>query len=640
MSVGGLHSLLKGCRWYTLIGKMSSYLLIENPAASAPKTTAFASVDELSAWVNTISPPKTLSEVYKSTMYDCIEKQSETRPDMVEKLLKACKNDIERKATSIKRVEEALKNKKLYLQPDSPEPHILDSDISNEEFRKDFALFSQHPTFVHYYAKALLIDYYANYIDFPMNVHEYFEAFHMSSVPENKIFKQNPYFNIVKTFYTVFGRVLPELAYKYRFKYFDDVTKVYFRGNHPELPDMENVEEAWVHAFTNTYYEKVEGAYVQRSDFVKHFNEHVDELMNSFPSENKDYRTHYEKIGFPFASAPEKTIDLPTVRRSAGMFITGLRRKTPEPKPEQIVKMLREMYNMGPMCNDWKRIEPINPPKDTKTKHILSWGVVGFTSEHDYENGKVTFELDANHVNKLDRVSYGFTGFRFDKNLEMFDTLILKINDKEVDRIYSSSQPNGRFELLSGNNFIPITCKVVIEAWLNKRTVLQPWRNTKVIDCREVSVKYDIVELVGEKEEVYRDFWYTVTSCKGMKGDRDSDSQMELINDGGYKTFIDSIDIILSKHCNSITLTLDGTELPLQATLVTKEHMIEGKPYYHWLLDMTKLFGQDTLNFANINKAILKFNNIDMGYIPFIYAKCKNRIIFEKGGKMRLPYCE
>ncbi len=61
--------LLKGCSGYTSINNMSAYLVIENPASEA-KTKAFASFDELKTWVHTIDKPKTLSELYKNTMYD------------------------------------------------------------------------------------------------------------------------------------------------------------------------------------------------------------------------------------------------------------------------------------------------------------------------------------------------------------------------------------------------------------------------------------------------------------------------------------------------------------------------------------------------------------------------------------------
>lgn len=606
---------------------MSSYLVIENPASEA-KTKAFASFDELSAWVNTISPPKTLSEIYKSTMYECIEKQDETQPGMVEKLLKACKNDIERKANVIQMVEDDIHSKALYLEPDS----------SNEEFRKDFAFFSKYPKFIHYYAKTLLIQLYQFMECMPKNIHEYFEAFPMSTVPENKVFRQDAYFTIVKSFYTVFGRVLPELAYKYRFKYVDDVNKVYFRGNHSELPDMENVEEAWVQAFTDTYYEKADNHDVQRSYFVKHFTDHIDEFMNTFPSENKEYRKYYEICGFPFASNPEKTIDLPMVRRSAGMFITGLRRKTAE--TDEIVKTLRERYDKGPICNDWKTIEPINPPKKTKTTTIYTQVIQSHytgsspstttLSLQAYKEKKFTLEFETNQKGflqwKRDGAFYGFSNFYIVNGHEMLERIILRINDKEVDRIYPSEQPNCRFGLLSGDNFIPTTCKVTIEVCYNP----------KMKEYNPFHLEYRIVELVGENEEVYRDFWYASNVFKGTEEDLKTTSQKIAI-DAGYNFFIDSMDIILSQHCNNIKLTLDGTELPLQPTLMNEAHSIDGNIYNHWLLDMTKLFGQDTLNFSNINKALLKFNKTHMGYTIYIFAKYKNRIIFEKGGKMRLP---
>jgi hypothetical protein len=610
---------------------MSTYLVIENPASEA-KTTAFASFDELKTWVQTKDTPKTLSEIYKSTMYDCIKKQGETQLDMVEKLLKACKGDIERKAMAIEKVEEALP------LIDTQELGIYDT--SDEEYRKQFTFFSQHPKFVHYYAKSWLVDYYMNKPDMLHNIHEYFKIFEVSCLPESKFFRKDRYFTIVNSFYKVFGRVLPELAYKYRYKYYNDVTTIYLRGNNLKLPDMDDVEEAWVQAFTDTYYEKADNHDVQRSSFVKHFTDHIDEFMNTFPSgiENIDYRMHYEKCGFPFASNPEKTIDLPMVRRSAGMFITGLRRKTAE--TDEIVKTLRERYDKGPICNDWKTIEPINPPKNTKTTTIYTQVIQSdYTgsspstttlSLQAYKEKKFTLEFETNQKGflqwKREGAFYGFSNFYIVKGHEMLERIILRINDREVDRIYPSEQPNCRFGLLSDDNFIPTACKVTIEGCYNPR----------MKEYNPFHLEYSIVELLNENEEAYRDFWYISNVFKGTEEDLKTTSQKIAI-DAGYNFFIDSMDIVLSQHCNNIILTLDGTELPLQPILMNEAHMIEENTYNHWQLDMTKLFGQDTLNFSNINKALLKFNKTHKGYSVYIFAKYKNRIIFEKGGKMRLP---
>jgi hypothetical protein len=287
---------------------MSSYLVVETPASGEPKTKAFVRLEDLHKWAS--------NELFGKT-----DATVEVR------------KEIEERLAMYKEIEEFMAEtfKYSYESIDSTDEHL-------KEYRKEFELFNEDPKYVYYYAKSILFEHFirnhCEYMgqscynklsdDYGFKIHEYFEKAYNFKLPEGKIFKKcSPYHKVVKALHQVFGKVLPQLAYALRFSYFDEICNIFICGNELSLPDMNEPEKLWVQEFVNTFYEPAKGIAVKRTDFVAHFNKHINELLTLCGIKDKVR----EIFKYAFTSSPEKVIDLPMIRRSAGMYITDLQRK-------------------------------------------------------------------------------------------------------------------------------------------------------------------------------------------------------------------------------------------------------------------------------------------------------------------------
>lgn len=586
---------------------MSSYILVETSGET--KSRAFASLQDLHKW--------TSDELGLSEM----------------SLSEATKKEIQRIESEFREVEELIEetSKKYYIPIDSTDEKLI-------EHRKEFELFNEHPKYLYYYVKTyVLLGHIAKK---GRKIHEYFEKAYNFKLPEGQIFKPSEYHDAVKVLYKVFGKVLPQLAYVLRLSYFDETGKLYVYGNDLELPDMKEPEKQWVQEFMNTFYEPAKGSAVKRTDFVAHFNEHIEEVMNSFPEDDMVARKYYLNFGFPFASNPEKVLDLPMVRRSAGMYISDIQRRAIKPVPEisDPKKELLLTYH-SPMNTLFEELAPLNKPSmgelrgDQCHPVYIDKNIVNSSMYYPLDK-KFTLSLNNHPLPFVLSESNVFSSFRVTNGNEMINRMTLFINDKQIDRIYPSKQVNGgSFNLLEGENFIPTKYKVDI--LIEFHTEYPPNSNNFKCEYDDFKCEY-ILRKTKDTELKDRTFWFTKTVFSHIPINNNTSLTYELRIP--YERMIDKLDMLLPPDAKTPELYFNGHKVQLRKVYYKNE---DKQAHKRWIMDLKEYFGENTINFSYVNEIIIKY---ELSCIPskildpLVFGTQRTIIRFYDDGKFELPF--
>jgi hypothetical protein len=205
---------------------------------------------------------------------------------------------------------------------------LLDScstRINPEEMDKHFydnhAIFRKHPEYIHYCALDTLAKNNSICERYIPAVKDLMTKKIIYTLPADKRFYSAHFDHFVKVLYTVYGKVLPELAY--------NICQTFGRAGEPDShsvfkPDRKEVEKQWAQLFKDSFYRHSSTGAIKRVDFVNHMSTHLDNVLSGLGVLHNSKYIIKEIQSSELAKSPEKVLSLNMIRRSAGMYIACL----------------------------------------------------------------------------------------------------------------------------------------------------------------------------------------------------------------------------------------------------------------------------------------------------------------------------
>lgn len=295
----------------------SNYIVIENKPTGPPQTYTFPTLGELRVWANA-----GVGEVAGA------DTAAQVKQELFEKI-KAVFGIHDAQSPEYMRIFDMIMSNIIQLSYKKG----TDEDVALYKKRAE-----QDPLYVHYamlhelattrydmgtYTNAthvcrkVLSDIKDKKLGFPWT--------QFTSDNSNVLAVQTLYGHYVETLFKHYNRLAPELAYG-MYMIFELEHKSEYNFLDLFLPKQSDVEKQWLQLYLETFYVMDKDGSIKRAEFIKDLQNHIEELKLDLLkySRHSDWSA-LEKL----AGAPEKILGLVTVRKAPGMFITGIRKKTP-----------------------------------------------------------------------------------------------------------------------------------------------------------------------------------------------------------------------------------------------------------------------------------------------------------------------
>lgn len=445
--------------------QMSNYIVVENKASGTPTTYTFPTLNDLHKWVENETGKSSIpvdGDIERRVKTELLTKITEFLGGGNNKKVKTTQDIIDKYPNVSVQIFDTIKKNTEDL---STPPKGMTS-----EYIQEFQQFRTHPEYIHYYVSMILFGsiYVGTNIYYNVELRNFLKEYTNKNVlfeiKETQILYESPlgahaYHDCVKELYSIFGEILPELAY--------GIIQCKLESNifNPLASDAKHTAKLWVQTYLNTFYIKSESGATKRSDFIEHFKAHSKNLVSKIGTERaisilylKDVLVHVE--------APDKLLELPMVRRAPGMYIQGYSLKSASVTNAIIEKEVTEYQEeKNKSALDLKRSITI------ETREVLtntdSGSIFTITTPEDVKNG------------------FGYARFRIaDEDIQHVPEITLTIGGGIIDRVYPSIR-NAKYD----NFLFPFTRQYQIPPL--------PYADTKLViekTKKPVKILYDVVK--------------------------------------------------------------------------------------------------------------------------------------------------